>query len=76
MGTNYVDFLIEATRILKMKGRIVIAEVKSRITSVALFCQLLKLLGFHIIKNQKIGGKNQNKKHVIYIFIYDTPPPL
>lgn len=30
MGDNYVDYLIEAHRILKMNGRIIIAEVKSR----------------------------------------------
>lgn len=51
MGTNYVDFLIEATRVLKPNGRLIIAEVKSRIQSVELFTTLLKLLGYEIKKS-------------------------
>ena len=32
MGTNYGDFIAEAVRVLKHKGRIWIAEVRSRFT--------------------------------------------
>eukprot|EP00162_Nutomonas_longa_P012704 comp21220_c0_seq1/m.45234 comp21220_c0_seq1/g.45234 ORF comp21220_c0_seq1/g.45234 comp21220_c0_seq1/m.45234 type:complete len:238 (+) comp21220_c0_seq1:1740-2453(+) len=48
MGTNYVDFLIEARRILKPKGTLIIAEVKSRIPDLALFKKLLTKESFAV----------------------------
>lgn len=30
MGTNYIDFLAEAARVLKVSGELIIAEVQSR----------------------------------------------
>jgi ubiquinone/menaquinone biosynthesis C-methylase UbiE len=46
MGTNYLEFLGEAERILKMGGYLMIAEVASRFTSVPKFKEFLKRLGF------------------------------
>ena len=50
MGVNYIDFLIEAHRILSIGGYLVIAEVMSRIPDKTLFVQLIKGLGFKFVK--------------------------
>ncbi len=50
MGVNYIDFLIEAHRCLKIGGRLIIAEVISRIPDNTLFVQLIKGLGFSFVK--------------------------
>ena len=47
MGTNYLDFIREAFRILTRDGLLVIAEVKSRIPNVEPFLKELKSIGFH-----------------------------
>jgi ubiquinone/menaquinone biosynthesis C-methylase UbiE len=46
MGTNYIEFLIEASRILKVGGRLIITEVLSRITFKINFVNLILSLGF------------------------------
>lgn len=46
MGTNYVEFLIEASRILKNQGRLIITEVLSRIPFKISFVKLILSLGF------------------------------
>ncbi|KAG4305570.1 hypothetical protein PORY_001126, partial [Pneumocystis oryctolagi] len=52
MGTNYIDFLKEAWRILKMNGKLWIAEVKSRFTDNegTAFCTALTSLGFSLVE--------------------------
>ena len=41
MGTNYLEFLTEAIRVLKVKGWMIISEVSSRVTSVKGFQDML-----------------------------------
>jgi SAM-dependent methyltransferase len=55
MGTNFVKFLLEASRILKSNGILHIAEVESRFTNLVKFEELLVKLGFNLVtkKQQK-----------------------
>ncbi|XP_038063081.1 25S rRNA (adenine(645)-N(1))-methyltransferase-like [Patiria miniata] len=46
MGTNWISYIKEANRVLKMKGQLKIAEVASRFASVAEFLKIMKQLGF------------------------------
>ena len=46
MGKNYFEFLKEATRIIKVKGYLIIAEVNSRIANENLFSEMIEKLGF------------------------------
>jgi hypothetical protein len=57
MGTNYVDYLREARRCLKLDGHLWIAEPTSRIKDPALFKELLERLGFKML-----GGFEQKWK--------------
>ncbi|XP_028275385.1 ribosomal RNA-processing protein 8 [Parambassis ranga] len=49
MGTNLVDFLAEANRVLKMGGCLKIAEVASRFDNVRSFINTLSSLGFKMV---------------------------
>lgn len=51
MGTNWVDMICEAWRVLKPNGEMVIAEVTSRLGSTGdtwAFTELIRALGFHV----------------------------
>ncbi|KAI8050889.1 methyltransferase-domain-containing protein, partial [Syncephalis plumigaleata] len=48
MGTNFIDFLREAYRILRPGGELKVAEVKSRFTSVDRFVKILTSMGFEL----------------------------
>ena len=51
MGTNYIDFLIEANRVLKNKGILLVAEVLSRFSDVNFFADtLMRKAGFRKVK--------------------------
>uniref|UniRef100_UPI00358E38A2 ribosomal RNA-processing protein 8 isoform X1 n=2 Tax=Myxine glutinosa TaxID=7769 RepID=UPI00358E38A2 len=49
MGTNLRDYLQEANRVLENSGKMKIAEVSSRFTSVCNFVNALSTLGFKIV---------------------------
>ena len=46
MGTNYLNFMREAWRILKEEGEMIISEVESRSHSWNKFIELVEALGF------------------------------
>lgn len=48
MGSNYLEFLIEAFRIIKLGGYLIIAEVVSRISGIKAFIELITCLGFKL----------------------------
>ena len=50
MGTNYIEFIIEAVRVIKIDGILVISEVLSRLVNVDLFIQMLEYLGLSLLK--------------------------
>lgn len=56
MGVNYLEFLIEANRCLKINGFLIISEVASRIPSFELFCKMIEVLGFNFEEKVKIFG--------------------
>ncbi|XP_067664018.1 ribosomal RNA-processing protein 8-like [Haliotis asinina] len=49
MGTNLTDYLLEANRILKKGGVMMIAEVESRFQKVGAFISKVEKLGFEIV---------------------------
>jgi ribosomal RNA-processing protein 8 len=53
MGTNFVRFLLEASRILRKNGMLHIAEVESRFKDVAKFEGLLLRLGFNLVSKKE-----------------------
>ena len=48
MGANYADFLREAHRVLRARGVLMIAEVRSRIEDMGAWLGLLRGLGFEL----------------------------
>ena len=53
MGTNFVDYLKEAKRCLKLDGHLWIAEPTSRIKDENIFKELLERLGFSVYEMRK-----------------------
>ncbi len=49
MGTNFIDYLREAKRSLKLDGLLWIAEPTSRIKDITLFKELLERIGFAVL---------------------------
>jgi len=45
MGTNYIDFIFEAIRILRINGIIIISEVTSRFACERVFMDMLDAMG-------------------------------
>ncbi|XP_068701832.1 uncharacterized protein [Montipora foliosa] len=66
MGTNLVDFLREAHRVLKLGGFLKVAEVTSRISDTAEFIKSLSRLGFKLQQQD-----TSNKMFVLFDFIKD-----
>ena len=48
MGVDYPQFLMEASRVLKIGGKLLLAEVSSRIDKVADFVGILQFIGFKV----------------------------
>ena len=63
MGTNYLDFLAEGFRILKTKGFMIVAEVKSRMQKIDYFVNLIVGMGFKILKRDE-----HNTHFVLLVF--------
>lgn len=66
MGTNLVDFLREAHRVLKLGGFLKVAEVTSRISDTAEFIKSFSRLGFKLQQQD-----TSNKMFVLFDFIKD-----
>ncbi|XP_054755013.2 uncharacterized protein LOC129261013 [Lytechinus pictus] len=56
MGTNWMDYVNEANRVLKTGGLLKVAEVASRFTSPASFLSVMKSLGFQL-KTKDVSNK-------------------
>ena len=67
MGTNLPDFLKEAHRILKMNGRLKIAEIESRFEGIEAFVDGILSFGFKKIKVDK-----SHKVFVLFEFVKST----
>lgn len=46
MGVNYLEFLIEAFRVTRKGGYLIIAEVSSRMENIQAFIKLVELVGY------------------------------
>ena len=70
MGTNYIDFIIEANRVLRNKGTLLIAEVLSRFTDINFFTDtLMRKAGFKKVKVQKLND-------FFYIMVFQKHKPV
>jgi ribosomal RNA-processing protein 8 len=62
MGVNWVEFVAEANRVLKMGGLMIISEVVSRFESVKMFMEILNLAGmekvYYVRENLKGHFRN------------------
>lgn len=56
MGTNYLDYVKEAHRCLKLDGHLWIAETTSRYHNLSLFEEELSKIGFDLIRKQEKGS--------------------
>ena len=54
MNKNFIPFIVEANRILKVKGKLLVAEINSRIVDLDKFILQFKLLKFKLIKKVNI----------------------
>ncbi|KAJ1330315.1 hypothetical protein BSLG_009451 [Batrachochytrium salamandrivorans] len=78
MGTNFVDFLKEAYRILKFGGVLKIAEVVSRISDIEEFINGINGIGFRLSKKYTLAseftlmGVTIGKSKVMQIPIHKT----
>ncbi|KAI9255319.1 methyltransferase-domain-containing protein [Sporodiniella umbellata] len=64
MGTNYIDFLKEAHRVLKPGGELKIAEVVSRFSDLDGFISLLETLGFDFM--------DREEDNTMFVMLYFT----
>ncbi|EEB14057.1 Cerebral protein, putative [Pediculus humanus corporis] len=76
MGTNFSEYLVEANRVLKVGGQLLIAEVQSRFDNIQKFMEILIKFGFKIkskdfsckyfylmyFEKERNLGKNSKKK--------------
>ncbi|KAJ3023750.1 25S rRNA (adenine645-N1)-methyltransferase [Thoreauomyces humboldtii] len=71
MGTNFMDFVREAYRILRPDGELKIAEVISRFPDVSAFEAALVETGFKFVKKN-----DSNKMFILFDFVKSDPKHL
>lgn len=54
MGKNFIDFLIEAKRILKRNGILIVCEITSRIVSIKEFLKIFDIINLKLSKKKDI----------------------
>ena len=54
MNKNFIPFVVESNRILKINGKLLVAEITSRIVDMDKFLKIFEKYGFEIIKKRNI----------------------
>ena len=55
MNKNFIYFIVEANRVLKMDGKLLVAEISSRIVDLQKFINIFQKYGFLVIKHKNIN---------------------
>ena len=55
MNKNFIPFIVESNRILKINGKLLVAEITSRIVDMDKFLQVFEKYGFEVIKRKSIN---------------------
>ncbi|UZJ51065.1 hypothetical protein CBS101457_000385 [Exobasidium rhododendri] len=64
MGTNWVEMIMEASRVLRSSGELIIAEVTSRFNTKADFIEIVSSLGFKLVQED-----SSNSHFVTFDFV-------
>ena len=54
MNKNFIPFIVEANRILKKEGKLLVAEISSRIVDLSKFLNVFEKYGFKLIKQRNL----------------------
>ena len=54
MNKNFIPFVVESNRILKINGKLLVAEITSRIVNMNKFLKIFEKYGFEVIKRKNI----------------------
>ena len=54
MNKNFIPFVVEGNRILKINGKLLVAEITSRIVDMQKFLKIFEKYGFEVIKRKNI----------------------
>ena len=54
MNKNFIPFIVEANRILKKEGKLLVAEISSRIVDISNFLNIFEKYGFKLIKQRNL----------------------
>ena len=54
MNKNFIPFITEANRILKTEGKLLVAEIQSRIVDMSKFLNVFEKYGFNLIKQRNL----------------------
>ena len=54
MNKNFIPFIVEANRILKKEGKLLVAEISSRIVDMPKFLNIFEKYGFKLIKQRNL----------------------
>ena len=56
MNKNFIPFVVESNRILKFSGKLLVAEISSRIVDMKKFLNIFEKYGFEVIKKKTINN--------------------